>query len=102
MMSKLRHARLVALLHVALVGLFLLSGSVSANVHSHDHDTDVHYPCVFCHLASAPVVIAAAGSDATALVAATESKRYPGFSEDHGPAEEPAHSSHPLRGPPSH
>jgi hypothetical protein len=88
-------------LQVLALAAFLFAGTAGIPAHDDHGLLDSDHPCVICHLASAPADLPAFGA-ATAVI------RGP---DDTTPAippplflrrgQEPAHSSHPLRGPPS-
>ena len=100
-LTMLRLMRGRGMLNLAVLMAFLLSGTLIAPAHSHHGTLDRDHPCSMCQLAAAPVDLSGTGGHAGALIGVTAGTLFVPGPEPERCAEQPAHSSHPLRGPPS-
>ena len=91
------HGRLNLLVLLA----FLVSGIALAPAHAHHGTLDRDHACSMCQLAAAPLDLSGSGGYGGALIGLSEGVLLAPAPEPERRAEQPAHSSHPLRGPPS-
>ena len=80
---------------------FLLSGTVLAPAHAHSGTPDRDHPCRMCQLAAASLDLSGAGGYGGAVIGPAEGTLLATAPDAERRVEQPAHSSHPLRGPPS-